>query len=195
MGPDIIIPVVVLAILVPVGIVWAKKSFKDGAQRGIDDDAGFVAPSDRLTSNALRELESPPWRVVYEVAHDKLAGITHVVIGPAGVFAVKTSMDSLPEPATDPTPAEVGKAAIARGGVDDALGRCGMSSDELLVVHWGVNEGGPASVQVMHGVTAVDGRRVTEWAAALSNGRLSTAQVDLAWSTVLTSIGRPDPLA
>ncbi|NNE12396.1 MAG: hypothetical protein HKN41_09160 [Ilumatobacter sp.] len=195
MGPDIIIPVVVLAIIVPIGILWAKKSFKDGAQRGIDDDTGFVAPSDRLTSNALRDLESPPWRVVYEIAHDKLSGITHVLIGPAGVYAVTTSMDPLPEPIAEPTPAEIGQAAIARGGVDDALGRCGMSSDHLLVVHWGVTDGGPSSVDVMHGVIAVDGRQITNWAAELQNDHLTTAQVDLAWSTVLTSIGRPDPLA
>lgn len=195
MGPDIIIPVVVLAIIVPLGILWAKKNFKDGAQRGFDDDSSFVSPSDRLTSSSLRELESPPWRVVYEVAQDKLGGITHVLIGPPGIFAVKTSMDPLPEPTPEATPAAIGRAAIERGGVDDALGRCNMASDELVVVHWGVNDGGPASVDVMYGVTAVDGRRVSEWAASRPETRLSSAQVDLAWSTVLTGIGRPDPLA
>lgn len=195
MGPEIIIPVVVLAIIVPIGIIWAKRKLKDGARLGIDDDTGFVAPSDRLTSNALRTLQSPPWRVVYEVAHDRLGGITHVLIGPAGVFAVRTSMEPLPSSPDEATPAKIGQAAIARGGVDDALRRCGMSSDELLVVHWGMTDGGPASIQVMPGVTAVDGRRITSWAAERPSERLTTSQVDLAWSSVLTAIGRPDPLA
>jgi hypothetical protein len=50
----------------------------------------------------------------------------------------------------------------------------------------------------MPGVTVVDGRRLGDWAEAASVRRdgppLTPAQVDLAWQTVVTAIGRPDPL-
>ena len=63
MGPSIIIPLLVIAVVVPVALTWAKKQFKDGGAGVVDEVA--VAPSARLTSTALRELPSPPWRVVY----------------------------------------------------------------------------------------------------------------------------------
>ncbi len=192
MGLDIIIPVVLVAVLAPVAFTWAKKHFKDNA--GVVDDV-LVAPSDRLTSNALRELESPPWRVVYEVAHDKLNGIGHVVIGPAGVFALRTTMDPLPHgPTEEVDPRAVADAAIARGGVDDALRRCAMSSDRLVMVHWGPNESAEIAVDLMPGVTAVDGRAISMWAVGRNSEVLTASQVDLAWQTIVTAIGRPDPL-
>ncbi|MDW3216490.1 MAG: hypothetical protein R8G01_21035 [Ilumatobacteraceae bacterium] len=194
MGPDIIIPVIVVAVLVPGAIVWAKKNFKDRV--GDDHDDVAVPPSDRLTSNALRELSTPPWRVVYEVAPGRLGGIGHVLIGPAGVFALRTTMDPLPQtPAVDADASAIAQAAIARGGVDDALRRCAMSSDRLVVVHWGVNDTAEIKVDLMPGVIAVDGRSLATWAATAGPDTLSPAQVDLAWQTVVTSIGRPDPLA
>lgn len=193
MGPGIIIPLVLVAIIVPVAFTWAKKNLKDGGARSSDEVV--VTPSARLTSNALRELPIPPWRVVYEIAEEKLGGLGHVLIGPAGVFAVQTSMDPLPEPIPDPDAHTVARAAIARGGLDDALRRCGMSSDRLVTVHWGANaDGSPIAVETVPGAIAVDGRALTGWAAGLT-GDLSPAQVDLAWQTVTTAIGRPDPLA
>ncbi len=194
MGLDIILPVVVVVALAPVGFIWAKRNFKDNV--GADGADAFVAPSDRLTSNALRDLESPPWRIVYEVAHDKLNGIGHVLIGPAGVFALRTTMDPLPhDPSTDADARAIAEAAIARGAVDDALRRCAMSSDRLVMVHWGVNDSAEITVDLMPGVTAVDGRALPTWAASAGPETLSTAQVDLAWQTLVTAIGRPDPLA
>ena len=194
MGLDIIIPVVLIVVVAPVALVWAKKTFKDAAGRDLDD--AVVTPSDRLTSNALRALECPPWRVVYEVAPNKLGGIGHVLIGPPGTFALQTSMEPLPEPPdTDPEPAAIGRAAIARGELDDALRRCAMSSDRLVIVHWGVNDSDQLTVEPVPGVVAVDGRRFDEWAASLPGDALAPAQVDLAWQTVTTAIGRPDPLA
>ena len=194
MGLDIIIPVVLVMVVAPVALVWAKKRFKDAAGRDLDD--AVVTPSDRLTSNALRALECPPWRVVYEVAPNKLGGIGHVLIGPPGTFALQTSMEPLPQPPdTDPEPATIGRAAIARGELDDALRRCAMSSDRLVIVHWGVNDSDQLTVEPVPGVVAVDGRRFDEWAASLPGDALAPAQVDLAWQTVTTAIGRPDPLA
>lgn len=194
MGLDIIIPVVLIVVIVPTAAIWAKKKFKDGARGDVDEPV--VAPSDRLTSGALRDLASPPWRVVYEIAPGKLNGIGHVLIGPAGAFAVQTSMEPLPiAPGDDVDAKTIGQAAIARGGVDDALRRCAMSSDRLVVVHWGVNDDDTLSIEPMPGVTAVDGRRLGEWANGLGADALAPAQVDLAWQTVVTAIGRPDPLA
>ncbi len=194
MGLDIIIPVVLVTVLVPVAIMWAKKNFKNSV--GVDRGDAFVPPSDRLTSNALRELESPPWRVVYEVAHDKLGGVGHVLIGPSGIYALRTTMDPLPHtPTTDADASAIAQAAIARGGVDDALRRCAMSSDRLVVVHWGVNDTAEIKVDLMPGATAVDGRSLTTWAATAGPDTMTPSQVDLAWQAVVTSIGRPDPLA
>jgi hypothetical protein len=201
-GPQIIIPVLLLVIIVPVVSWWAKKRFKDGPGDQID----LVAPSSRLTSNALRRLESPPWRVVYEIAPDKMSGIEHVLIGPAGAFALVTVLDPLPTPADiagvgEPDAHALARVAITRGGLDDALRRCALTSNGMVRVHWGpAVAGAPPSVDVMHGVTAVDGRRLAEWAsdvesrAEAGGSQLTPSQVDLAWQTALTSIGRPDPL-
>ena len=191
MGPGIIIPVAILAVVVPVGLFWAKKTLKDAP----NDRTDTAPPTGRLTGAALRELPSPPWRVVYEIADDKLGGSEHVLIGPAGIFAVRTAMSPIPTPSGDPPEAtEVARAAIIRGPLDDALGRCAMESDRLLEVHWAPPvDAGPAWVEAIPGVTAVDGRRLDEWAAAQPE-RLAPAQVDLAWQTVTTAIGRPDPL-
>lgn len=194
MGLDIIIPVVLIVVIAPAAVIWAKKTFKDGSAAGTDE--AVVAPSDRLTSTALRALETPPWRVVYEVAPDRLNGIGHVLIGLPGVFALKTSMEPLPATTDDDADAKaIGQAAISRGGVDDALRRCAMSSDRLVVVHWGVHDADAMAVDLMSAVTAVDGRRLGEWANGLEADALTSAQVDLAWQTVVTTIGRPDPLA
>lgn len=190
MGLDIIVPVIAVVILAPMGFVWARRTFKDGAGTAVEL---VPPPSARLTSDALRSLPSPPWRVVYEIAAEKLGGIEHVLIGPGGIFAMQTSMDPLPEPA-DPDPQAVGRAAITRGPLDDALRRCAMSSTALTVVHWGVGGVGRGAVEVMPGVIAVDGRHVGAWTDALGATALSPTQVDLAWQTVVTAIGRPDPL-
>jgi hypothetical protein len=192
MGPDIVIPVLAIAVVLPVAFLWAKKRFKDDLAS--DDDA-FVPAADRLTSNALREFESPPWRVVYEVAHDKLNGIGHVLIGPPGVFALRTTMEPIPRgPVGDPDATQIATAAIARGGLDDALRRCAMTSDRLVDVHWGRNDGTEIAVDVMAGTTAVDGRALVAWAANAGPHTLTPSQVDLAWQTVVVAIGRPDPL-
>ena len=69
------------------------------------------------------------------------------------------------------------------------------ASDRLVMVHWGVNDSAEIKVDLMPGVTAVDGRSLAGWAATAGAEALTPAQVDLAWQTVVTSIGRPDPLA
>jgi hypothetical protein len=190
MGLGIVIPLLILMIVVPLALSWARKTFKSGEPATVD----APAPSARLTSNALRALPAPPWRIVPEIAADKLGGIEQVLIGTAGVFGIETSMDPLPAPVHDATPHQIAQVAIRRGALDDALRRCAMSSDRLIRVHWGLGGVHQASVDVLPGLTAVDGRALDAWAASLS-GVLTPAQVDLAWQTVLTAIGRPDPLA
>lgn len=194
MGAGIIIPLVLVAIIVPVAFTWAKTNLKDGGAASADEPV--VTPSARLTSNALRELPTPPWRIVYEISEDKLGGVGHVLLGPAGIFAVRTSMDPMPMPSAEPPDAQaVARAAIARGDLDDALRRCAMSSDRLVTVHWGAPvEGAPTAVETVPGAVAVDGRALTAWVGSLGGGR-SPAQVDLAWQTVTMALGRPDPLA
>lgn len=191
MGPGIIIPVLILAFVVPVGFTWAKR-LKAGAIGGSAGDV--LPPASKLTSKVFRELPTPTWRVVYEIGETKLGGVEHVLIGPPGVFAVRTSMDPLPAPATgDPDPHDVAQAAIVRGALDDALARSGMSSDRLVEVHWGPAIEGPTAVDLLPGVTAVDGRAIESWVASLPHS-LAASQVDLAWQAVTTAIGRPDPL-
>jgi hypothetical protein len=202
MGPGIIIPVVVIAVVIPIAFVLAKRYLKDAAVNRADELP--VAPSARLTSNALRELPTPTWRVVYEIAEEKLGGPGHVLLGPAGIFAVQTSMDPLPPRPVEPPDAHtVAAAAIARGGLDDALRRCAMTSDHLLTVHWGQSvDDAPIAVDTVPGAIAVDGRSLVTWAelavddlhADAGREPLSQAMIDLAWQTVTTAIGRPDPL-
>lgn len=201
MGPGIVIPVAVLVVVVPLALTFTRRRFKEvAAGASVLDRHSGIDPSVRLTSNALRAMPAPPWRVVHEVAPERLGGVDHVVIGPPGVFAVTTSMDPLPASGVaDHTAIDnnaVTAAAIVRGEVDDALRRCAMTTEKLVVVHWGVNPpDSPISCDPMPGVTAVDGRSVVQWAESLTDTRLTPAQVDLAWQTVVTSIGRPDPLA
>ena len=197
MGPGILIPVLFVAIVVPIGVTWAHRRFKSPGER---DEEAASAPAARLTSNALRALPAPPWRVVYEIHPDRLGGVEHVVIGPPGAFALVTSMDPMPTAADgDPDAHAIAQAAILRGALDDALRRCAMTSDRLITVHWGVNVRGRSSVDLLPGATAVDGRQIEQWAAALTTAAggasLTPAQVDLAWQTTATAIGRPDPLA
>jgi hypothetical protein len=196
MGPGIIIPVLLIAVVVPIALFWAKNTLKGGGEADDGDDP-ISGPSARLTSGALRELAAPPWRVVYEISDDKLDGIRHVLIGPPGVFAIQTSMEPLPDaPDAEPEPHAVARAAITRGGLDDALARCAMSSELLVQVHWGLSGANhDMAVDVLPGLIAVDGRRFSTWIESLGTDALSPAQVDLAWQTVVTAIGRPDPLA
>ncbi len=104
-------------------------------------------------------------------------------------------MDPLPKPPMVEVDARaIGEAAIARAGLDDALQRCSISSDRLVTVHWGVNEGSEIAVDLMPGHTAIDGRSLSTWMAGTTPDVLTAPQVDLAWRSVTTAIGRPDPL-
>ena len=120
MGPGIIIPVAVLAVAIPVTLGVTRRRFKQVAA-GIGPDLGHATdPAVRLTSNALRVLGTPPWRVVHEIARQRLGGIDHVVIGPPGVLPIMTTIEPLPSAPSEGEhdPAAVAEAAVLRGDVD-----------------------------------------------------------------------------
>ena len=77
MGPGILVPVLIVLVVVPVVFWWARTRLKASGDAG---PADAPDPSIRLTSNALRGLPGPPWRVVHEIAADKLGGIEHVLL-------------------------------------------------------------------------------------------------------------------
>src|SRR5688500_11721856 len=90
-GPGIIVPLAVLAVAIPVVLGVTRRRFKLVAA-GIGPDLRQGSdPSVRLTSNALRALSTPPWRVVHEIGVQRLGGIDHVVIGPPGVLPITTT--------------------------------------------------------------------------------------------------------
>ena len=190
-GPGIIIPIVAVVVVVAVGFIAFRRYLNS-----IKPDAESNVPSGaRLTAAALHRLPSPPWRIVYEIANDSLGGIDHVLIGPAGIFAITTSLSTMPAPSTEQPSAEtVAKGAIARGDLDAVLRRCAMESTGHVTIHWGrVDDTDAVVVDIAHGSIAVSGHRIDDWFDSLSTSGLSPAQADLAWQTVVTGIGRPDP--
>ena len=192
-GPGIIVPIVAVAVVVPTGLVVFKRYLNS-----IKVQSGSTEPSGaRLTAAALHRLPSPSWRIVHEIANDSLGGIDHVLIGPAGIFAITTTLSKMPAPSSEPPSAEtMAKGAIARGDLDDVLRRCALESNGHVTVHWGRADAADAVVvEIAHGSIAVSGHRIDDWFESLAtSGGLSQAQVDLAWQTVVTGIGRPDPL-
>lgn len=190
-GPGIIIPLVALAVIVPGAYLLFKRYT---ASLSVDDSARVVSGAG-LTSRALHRIPQPPWRVVYEIPPQALGGIDHVLIGPGGIFAVTTEVSPLPGGPVDHDPKDLMvQAAIARSALDDALGRCAMGSDARVAVHWGRTESDEVDAELAPGALAVAGQRLDVWLASLPGDRLTGSQVDLAWQTVVTAIGRPDPL-
>ncbi|HEX4981423.1 MAG TPA: hypothetical protein VFV63_06985 [Ilumatobacteraceae bacterium] len=190
-GPRIIVPIVAVVVVV-VAVFVAFRRYLNS----IKPDADASVPSGaRLTAAALHRLPSPPWRIVYEIAHDSLGGIDHVLIGPAGIFAITTSLSTMPTPSSEPPSAQTfAKGAIARGDLDDVLRRCAMESTGHVTIHWGrADDTDPVVVDIAHGSIAVSGHHIDDWFDTLSPSGLSPAQTDLAWQTVVTGIGRPDP--
>lgn len=152
----------------------------------------------RLTAERLRQLSSPPWRVVYEIGSGHFANIDHVVIGPTGVIAIETIMVDRPTSfGTEISDAQrIATAAIERGDIDDLTRRVGATCNVVAKVYWGAPQPDqPAGVEVATGLIAVEGQRLAEWLVALPPGPLAAPQVDQVWQTLLTGIGRPDPLA
>lgn len=189
---DILLPLILLPLLILVGLMWYRKAINrlepDAAPREI---SGW-----RLTSEHLRRLPSPPWRVVYEIPADRLGDIDHVAIGPAGVIAITTVMADRPNGEVSSDPTLVAATAVGRGAVDELTERAGLRCNLLAKVFWGSPQPDqPAAREITYGSVGVVGQRLDDWLANLPDDGLSAGQIDLAWTAVLTGIGRPDPLA
>lgn len=190
MSVTILVPLVVLPVLMLLAYTWYRRKMQELAP----DTDGRDSSGMRLTSERLREVPTPPTRVVYEI-RDRLGDVDHVVIAPSGVIAIETILADRPiETATD-DPARVAAAAVARGDVDE-LARGGGASCELLAkVFWGTPQPDqPAARDVVHGTVAVEGQRLLEWLESLPDDVLDGGRIDLAWRAIVTGIGRPDPL-
>ena len=110
MGPGILIPVLLVAVVVPIGVTWAHRRFKSPGER---EDEPASAPAARLTSNALRALPAPPWRVVYEITRRMITELIGSVVvesrarlraiapnSPADIRGAKSAVVAFPESLT-----------------------------------------------------------------------------------------------
>ncbi len=198
MSPGIIIPLIVLPIIVVGVFVWYRRSIADMAP----SDAKPVS-GQRLTAEALHRIPSPPWRVVYEIG-GALGEVDHVVVGPPGVVAVTTVVADRPDPATligeRGEPMLLSEAAISRGPLDELLRAVDASCEVSARIFWGTpTPGRRAGEEVVHGSVLVEGQRISGWldeaAASTADTRLlGDVRVDEIWRTIVTGIGRPDPL-
>ena len=70
-----------------------------------------------------------------------------------------------------------------------------MESTSHVAVYWGrVDDADAAVVDIAHGSIAVSGHLIDDWFESLPTTGLTPMQTDQAWQTVVTGIGRPDPL-
>jgi hypothetical protein len=194
----IVIPLVALPILLIGAYVWYRRSLE-----ALKPDEAKPVSGVRLTAEALHRLDSPPWRVVYEIG-GALGGVDHVIVGPPGIIAITTFMTDRPTPerllATSNDAQLTAEAAVERGPVDELARPSGVSCRLSARVFWGSPEPDrPAFDEVAHGSHLVEGQRITEWLSALAErttdgDSLAPAQTDLAWQAIVMGIGRPDPL-
>ena len=64
-----------------------------------------------------------------------------------------------------------------------------------VALYWGrADDSDAAVVDIAHGSIAVSGHRIDDWFDSLPTTGLTPMQTDQAWQTVVTGIGRPDPL-
>ena len=196
MDLGIVIPLVLLPILLIGAYVWYRRSVA-----ALAPDEAKPVSGVRLTAEALHRHGGAPWRVVYEVG-GALGGVDHVVIGPPGIIAVTTLVADRPTPShlldTVGESRLVSDAAVARGPVDEIARPSGVGCRLSARVFWGSPDANrPAFDELVHGSHLVEGQRVDEWLDALARSApepLQAAAVDRAWRTVVTGIGRPDPL-
>jgi hypothetical protein len=193
----IVIPLVVLPVILIGAYVWYRRSMT-----ALQPDEAKPVSGVRLTAEALHRLDSPPWRIVYEVG-GALGGVDHVIIGPPGVIAITTIVADRP-------PAErllaaagdaqlIAEAAIERGPTDELLRPTGVACRLSARMFWGSPDPERSAFEeVAHGNHLVEGQRLTDWLAALDDSTteppLTQSQIDLAWQAIVMGIGRPDPL-
>jgi hypothetical protein len=196
MGPGIVIALIALPILIAVVYVVYRRTMTN-LEPGDPKPVSGV----RLTAEALHRLDGGPWRVIYEIG-GALGGVDHVLIGPPGVIALTTIVADRPDPARLLAAAGnaqlVAEAAIERGPVDELARPSGLSCNVSARLFWGAPDSSrPPYEEIAVGNHLVEGQRVTEWLAALTESTehsISQEQIDLAWQAIVMGIGRPDPL-
>lgn len=197
MDLGILIPLVLLPIAVVVGYRWYRRSI---AALRPDDDRPVSGV--RLTAEALHRHDSAPWRVVYEIG-SALGGVDHVVVGPPGIVAITTVVGDRPTPQqlVDATGDArlISDAAVQRGPVDELARPSGVGCRLWARVFWGAPDPTrPPFDELAHGSHLVEGQRLGDWLQALATSAaepIETSTVDRAWRTVVTGIGRPDPVS
>lgn len=194
MNPGIIIALLVVPAAAIIAFLWYRRSIAD-----LQPGEPTPISGTRLTAEALHRLPSPPWRVIYEIS-DALGEVDHVVIGPPGVIAITTALADRPSRTAliseRGEPMLVSEAAIARGPLDELLRAVDASCDVSARVFWGTPEPNrPAGEDIVHGSVFVEGQRIGDWLTAAPAMPLEPSRIDEIWRTVITGIGRPDPLA
>lgn len=188
----IVIPLVALPIVLALVWRWYSRTVRAPADTKRHDTAGV-----RLTAETLHRLPTPPWRVVYEIG-DRLSGIDHVVVGPAGVLGIRSRLEDRPVPEQLGDPAAVGRAdpAIARAELDALLAPVAVRSIALAHVFWGAPDNSRLPAETTLAATPyVEGQRLVEWLTGQEPATLDPARVDAAWRAVVLGIGRPDPFS
>jgi hypothetical protein len=192
----IIIPLILLPIAIIGAFVWYRRSMAD-----LRPDEAKPVSGLRLTAEALHRAPTPPWRVVHEIG-GALGEIDHVVVGPSGVTAITTIVADRPDPdqlrSTRGEAALVSEAAITRGPLDELLRAVTASCDRWARIYWGAPDARrPVAEPLVHASVLVEGQHIQEWLTALNaqvSDPLDPDRVDLIWRTIVTGIGRPDPL-
>lgn len=187
----ILVPAVIIAAVVIGFFAWYRRKIASMAPTEAPVPSGI-----RLTSERLRSLPHPPWRVVYEIAPERLDGIDHVVVGPPGAVAIRTVVGDRPAPTgRNDDATAVAAAAVRRGPVDELATRAGGRCDHTLVVYWGTPDPDAApAFETAIGEWAVEGQRLIAWLITLPPGSDDPVDVDAVWQAITTGIGRPDPL-
>jgi len=195
MGAGIVVPLVLLPLIAIGVLVWYRRRL---AELHVDDAP--TVSGVRLTAEALHRLPSPTWRVIHETT-ERLDGVDHVVIGPAGVLAISTVLGDRPPRSQllDAAGGEahlVASAAVARGDVDDLARRVGSRCDVWARVFWGAPDPTrPPAEELATGSVLVEGQRLESWLAdaAADTPVLEQHDVTQVWREITVGIGRPDP--
>ena len=195
MSFGIVVPLIVLPIVLVGVFAWYRRSVAALGTVETQPVSGL-----RLTAETLHRAPAP-WRVVYEIG-GALGEIDHVVVGPAGVTAISTVVADRPDPdllrSARSEAILVTEAAIARGPLDELLRAADSSCGHWARVYWGTPDSNrPSTDDLVHGSVLVEGQRVQEWLASLvanASTPLDGGRIDEIWRTVVTGIGRPDPL-
>jgi hypothetical protein len=192
----IIVPLLALPVALLLAYAWYRRRI---AALHSETQTRPITGS-RLTSEALRRLPQPPWRIVIEIAPTSLEGVDHVAIGPGGVVSIFTVVADRPTIDVERDPFTIGPGSlasrsIARSVVGAAIDHVGVAALTPVTVYWGAPHPElPAARRRSDGAIDVEGQRLTEWLTSGPTDVLSPAQVDACWQAIVTAIGRPDPL-